>query len=261
MTFRDTAQLNAVCRALLERAGAPLLWTATGPAHAATTALLTRPARLSTAADALLFLAFDFLAEFQHQEITASVVGVVELRSLLKPQDLRAVGLLLVALTQGPTAVDEWLALNRRNRLLEAAVHHDRRASSLEQLSQSADVRSEVSHHRDLAAQARATAAALQDAQPASDGTTLEVVSRAAGGVDLFLTGKPVTDSSVLEIRQGGTWRRGTLHLLGFDGSRGRFRLQEADAPLSAAVDALSREETSQSLLLSKVRFRWPEAP
>ncbi|NTX67617.1 hypothetical protein HUA74_43920 [Myxococcus sp. CA051A] len=174
---------------------------------------------------------------------------------MLAPADATAVGLLLSALSAGPTAVADWCSHNRSNRLFESATDLDRRARRDESTTGTAE------NLRRLAANARALA---NDVSPDAEGVPGQLLSitRGADALHVSLAGRPVVATSVLELLQGRTWRRGFLHVKDSGPDyRGRFHLAPArnTPPLAGVVDAASLDETSQSLLLSKTRFRWPE--
>jgi len=100
--FRNDEQLAVVCQALVTRVGLASLWTPEGPAERAKELLKQEGGPLSHGEKVMLFLAWSFCNG--HGGLT-----VAELVDTLDKGNLTAVGELLVALAEGPAAVDAWL--------------------------------------------------------------------------------------------------------------------------------------------------------
>lgn len=255
--FRDDAQRNAVCMALLERAGKPALWSAGGPTDEARQLHQRRGEGLSREAQVLLMLAFDVL-DAEHN------VAVTELLEDLGRRHRAAVARLLLAYGEGAAGIDEWLQDNRRHRLLEKADDADIAASSLERNHSvgkgPADALEKASQLREVAARARAQVEAELPApgadKAAAEGAPLEFRAIPSGGTVPYLQGREVREEDFIEVWSSrGGWKKGRIMSLGFDGSIVRFIPGDAQHHATPAEG----DATSNTLRTEKMRFRWAQ--
>lgn len=101
--FRDDRQISDAVRVLLRSVGLERLWTDSGPTEEALRLLDERGGAMSHGEALVLLASFDFWNG--HGE-----VKFADLLAVLDGMRMRLIATLMIAATDGGTAVDRWLA-------------------------------------------------------------------------------------------------------------------------------------------------------
>lgn len=100
--FRDSAQRSEACRALLARVGLDRFWSSDGPLPTA----WEQEEPLSSGEAVMLRASLDVWNGSGHCKLARAL-------DVLDPDNLAAIGSLLVAISRGGFAVDRWIAEQR----------------------------------------------------------------------------------------------------------------------------------------------------
>lgn len=104
--FRNDQQRSEACRVLLRSGRLDHLWTESGPTEEACALLAARGGYLSGGQGVLLLVAFDFWNG-------EAKVGFDQIAYRLDASRQRRVAELLIALSAGPDAIDQWIEHRR----------------------------------------------------------------------------------------------------------------------------------------------------